>query len=154
MAAKILIIHGPNMNLLGARDRTLYGSKTLDEINGEIMKEAANSGLETLIEQRNSEGEIIDIIHHHCTGDLTSPGKVQGLIINPAAYSHYSVAMRDAIEAVDIPVVEVHMTNVAGRSEGFRQNFVTGAVCDGVIAGFGSGSYILAVSAIKNLISK
>ena len=154
MSDKILVLHGPNMNLLGIRDVKLYGSMTIEELNKSITKRAVDNGLEVMIEQRNSEGELIDIIHHHCTGDPSSPGKVQALIINPAAYSHYSYAIRDALEAVLIPVIEVHMTNVMARSESFRQNLVTAPVCNGTISGFGTNSYLLAVEAVKNLLSK
>ena len=152
MSMKLLVIHGPNMNLLGVRDVNLYGSVTIEELNKSIVQTAADNGMEAMIEQRNSEGELIDLIHHHCTGDSSSPGKVQALIINPAAYSHYSYAIRDALEAVSIPVIEVHMTNVMARTESFRQNLVTAPVCKGTISGFGTDSYLLAVQAIKNLL--
>lgn len=154
MSDKILVIHGPNMNILGVRDVDLYGVGTIEELNESITQCALDNGLEVMIEQRNSEGDLIDIIHHRCIGDSSSPGKVQALIINPAAYSHYSYAIRDALEAVSIPVVEVHMTNVMARTEEFRQKLVTAPVCRGTICGFGPHSYLLAVQAVKNLLKK
>jgi 3-dehydroquinate dehydratase-2 len=154
MSDKILVIHGPNMNILGVRDVNLYGAMTIEELNESIMECALNNGMEVMIEQSNGEGELIDIIHHRCIGDSSSPGKVQALIINPAAYSHYSYAIRDALEAVSIPVVEVHMTNVMARTEDFRQQLVTAPVCQGLISGFGPHSYLLAVQAVKNLLEK
>jgi len=153
MANRILVLHGPNMNLLGDRDTVLYGFETIEEVNSSISAAAADLGVETMIEQRNSEGELIDLIHHHCTGDLSSPGKVQGLIINPAAYSHYSYAIRDALEVLTIPVVEVHMTNVVSRKDNFRHNLVTASVSKAVISGFGADSYILALSGMSKLLS-
>ena len=143
---KVLVIHGPNLNLLGVREPGVYGQASLDQINsliGETAKE-----LKHTIEffQSNIEGEIINRIHQ-------ALGQVQAIIINPGAYTHYSIAIRDAISAVAIPTVEVHISNVQAREE-FRHHSVIAPVVVGTIAGFGIHSYVLALRAVDYLLSK
>lgn len=141
---KILILNGPNINLLGIREISAYGSYTLDDIKKQLAAEA--SDLECLIDfaQSNHEGKIIDIIHG-------CKGKYDAIIINPGAYTHYSIAIRDAIEAVKIPTVEVHISNIFAREE-FRAKSVIAPVCAGHISGFGHLSYIIAFKAVVVLL--
>lgn len=138
---KILIIHGPNLNLLGIREKKIYGEIGLDEINNRIMKEAEKLGYYVSIHQFNGEGEIIDCIQR-------AKGTYDYIIINPAAYTHYSIAIRDAIKAVDIPTIEVHISNIFEREE-FRKNSVIAPVCKGHISGFGYIGYLGALRFIK-----
>jgi 3-dehydroquinate dehydratase-2 len=137
---KILVIHGPNLQLLGKREPEIYGSKTLKEINADIRNRAKSLGVTTTISQSNSEGQIVDKI-----GAAT--GKYDGLIINPGAYTHTSVAIRDAIAGAGITAVEVHLSNTAAREE-FRHRSLIAPVCKGTIAGFGPAGYLLAVEAL------
>ncbi|NCO66085.1 MAG: type II 3-dehydroquinate dehydratase [Candidatus Aquicultor secundus] len=141
---KILVIHGPNLNLLGKREEAVYGTVTLDEINGMIKDEAGNCGLDVEFYQSNYEGDIVDRIQ-------TAAGRVDCIIINPAAFTHYSIAVRDALAAVKIPAVEVHLSNIHAREE-FRHTSVTAPVAVGQIAGFGPQSYVLAVRAAVEII--
>lgn len=138
---KILVINGPNLNLTGMREVGIYGGKTLEEINHEIIDLAAQLGVSVECVQSNCEGDIIDYIH---SGRL-----YDGIVLNAGAYTHYSIAIRDAISAINTPVIEVHMSNVHAREE-FRHNSVISAVCKGVIAGFGEESYLLALRALVN----
>ena len=138
----ILVIHGPNLSLLGRRETDIYGKVTLAEINEAIKQKAEELDCQVKIKQSNSEGEIVSFIGE--TKDWTD-----ALIINPAAYTHTSVAIRDAILAVGIPAVEVHLSNIYQR-EGFRQKSLVVGVCRGQIAGFGLQSYILALEAVAN----
>ena len=142
----ILIIHGPNLNLLGMRERSIYGDTTMETINSSCISHGKNIGFEVDTFQSNSEGDIIDAIHD-------APSKYDGAVINPGAYTHTSVAIRDAIAAVDIPFVEVHLSNIHSREE-FRQRSVTAPVCAGQICGFGPASYILGIEALKSVIEK
>lgn len=139
---KVLVIHGPNINLLGKRDKTVYGSDTIEDVNNMIYKKSDELDMKVNIFQSNSEGEIINRLH----GGLKDG--INGIIINPGGYTHYSIAIRDAIEVLDIPVIEVHLSNIFGREE-FRQKSVTASVCTGQITGFGLYSYILALEALK-----
>lgn len=139
---KILILNGPNLNMLGVREPGIYGQFKLEEINKNILKEAKKLGCEVDFFQSNSEGELINKIQ-------ASYQKYNGIIINPAAYTHYSIAIRDALAAVKIPTVEVHLSNIHAREE-FRKNSVIAPVAIGQISGFGWYSYILALSAMKN----
>jgi 3-dehydroquinate dehydratase-2 len=141
---KILVIHGPNLNLQGRRELAVYGEETLDSINEGLLKLAGELDVELSIHQSNSEGEIIDLIH-------AAVGKAAGIIINPGAYTHYSYAIRDAIGGVKLPTVEVHLSNIYAR-EGFRHESVTAPAASGQIAGFGGDSYLLALRAVVELI--
>ena len=140
---KILVINGPNLNLLGVREPSVYGSSTLNDINKRISEYAETLSAQCEFFQSNSEGEIVSKIH-------TLISDYDGCIINAAAYTHYSYAIRDAISSVNKPVIEVHMSNVHAREE-FRHKSVISAVCKGVIAGFGEDSYLLAVKALCDL---
>lgn len=139
---KILIIHGPNLNLLGTRESDIYGTKTLDEINDALNKLAAELGAEIVIEQSNHEGEIVDLIQ--------KAGPFSALVINPAAYTHTSIAIRDAIAAVEIPAVEVHLSNIHKREE-FRQKSLVAPVATGQISGFGPQGYLLGLRAAVSI---
>lgn len=133
---KLLIVNGVNLNLTGTREPEIYGSETLKEIEQEIERYAASRGVETEFYQSDIEGEL-------CT-KIGSARDFDGIILNAGAYAHYSYALRDAISATRIPVVEVHMSNLSAR-EDFRSRSVLSAVCRGVIYGFGKRSYLLAV---------
>ncbi len=137
---KILVLNGPNLNLTGMREPTHYGSATLDEINSALYEAASSLGIETVFFQSNHEGDIIDYIH-------SAIDTFDGIILNAGAFTHYSYAIRDAIAAVKVPTVEVHMSNVHAREE-FRHTSVIAPVCIGSIAGFGSFSYHLALAAL------
>jgi 3-dehydroquinate dehydratase-2 len=141
---KVLVIHGPNLNLLGKRETTVYGTKSLDDINKDIIALASEIGLGVNTVQLNSEGDIIDAIQKR-DYDL--------LIINPAAYTHTSVAIRDAIAGVDKPAIEVHLSNIHSREEFRKKSFIAG-VAVGQISGFGPESYLLALRAAKSILSK
>ncbi|HHV78616.1 MAG TPA: type II 3-dehydroquinate dehydratase [Firmicutes bacterium] len=134
---KVLVIHGPNLNLLGKREPEIYGRHSLSDVNRLITDKAHELGIEVRLEQRSSEGEIIDLIH-------SAVGWAEGIIINPAAYTHYSIAIRDALAAVSIPAVEVHLSNIFAREE-FRQHSVISPVAKGVISGLGPWGYIYAL---------
>ena len=142
----ILIIHGPNLNLLGKREQSVYGDVTVDEINRMTVEHGRRIGFAVETFQSNSEGEIIDAIH-------AAPEKYDGVVINPGAYTHTSYAVRDAIAGVNIPFVEVHLSNIYGR-EDFRHTSVTAPVCVGQISGFGPYSYVLGIDALKVTIKK
>ena len=141
---KIGIINGPNLNMLGKRDQKIYGNLTLEEINHKIESFAKKENIELTIKQSNFEGEIIEFIQQNSS-------KLNGLIINPAAYTHYSYAIADALRDCPIPVVEVHLSNIFSR-EDFRGKSVTAPACIGQIAGFGFQSYILAIRALCSLV--
>lgn len=143
MIKKILVIHGPNLNLLGEREPGVYGSAGIDVLNNNIIDKAKALGLECEIFQSNHEGAIIDKIH---AARMT----FDGIVINAGAYTHYSYAIRDAIAAVRIPVIEVHISNIDAREE-FRSNSVIAPVCKGSICGLGFISYYLAVQALAEL---
>jgi len=141
---KIGIINGPNLNMLGKRDQKIYGNLALEEINHKIKSFAKKEGIELIIMQSNFEGEIVESIQK-----LSS--QLDGLIINPAAYTHYSYAIADALRDCPIPVIEVHLSNIFSR-EDFRGKSVTAPACIGQIAGFGYQSYILAIHALQDLL--
>ena len=143
MIKKILVIHGPNLNLLGEREPGIYGSTGIDKLNKNIIARAKEQGLECEIFQSNHEGAIIDKLH-------AARLKFDGVIINAGAYTHYSYAIRDAIAAIKIPCIEVHISNVFSRDE-FRSKSVIAPVCKGSICGFGFGSYYLAVIAMSEM---
>ncbi len=131
----ILVIHGPNLNLLGTRETGIYGKTTIQEINKELTAEAAKAGVRLKAVQSNHEGEIVDVIG-------AARKLYQGILINPAAYTHTSVAIRDALLAAGLPAVEVHLSNIYKREE-FRQHSLTAPACVGQVAGFGKESYLL-----------
>lgn len=139
---KILVIHGPNLNLLGKREADIYGTNTLDDINAMLKQLAKELKVELDIKQSNHEGEIVDIIQNSKNYDA--------LVINPAAYTHTSVAIRDAIAAVEIPAVEVHLSNIHKREE-FRQKSLIAPVAYGQISGFGYESYLLGLRAAVSI---
>jgi 3-dehydroquinate dehydratase II len=141
---KVLIIHGPNLNLLGKREKTIYGTKSLKDINKDIVTLASELGIDVRVVQLNSEGKILDVIHQ---------GNYDALIINPAAYTHTSIAIRDAIAGIDKPAIEVHLSNIHRREEFRRKSFIAG-VAVGQISGFGPDSYLLALRAAKNILLK
>ncbi len=136
----ILVLHGPNLNLLGQREPEIYGSLTLEEINRRLVEAGARLGVEVRTFQSNHEGELIDCLQE-------APTWAAGAILNAAGYTHTSVALRDAVSAIAIPVIEVHLSNVYAR-EDFRQRSLLSPVCKGSIAGFGWRSYLLALYAL------
>ncbi len=140
---KVLVIHGPNLNLLGTRETGIYGSKTLDDINNDIANLASELGINVRAIQLNGEGDILDVIQK---------SDYDALIINPAAYTHTSVAIRDAIAAVNKPAIEVHLSNIHKREE-FRRKSYIAEVAAGRISGFGPESYLLALRAAKNILT-
>ncbi len=142
----IAVIHGPNLNLLGTREPGIYGAETLDKINKEIEQEAKKCGATTEFYQSNIEGQLVDYIH-------SCAGKIDGIVINAGAYTHYSIALRDAIAAVNIPAVEVHLSNIYKREE-FRHTSVIAPVCIGQISGFGAYSYILGLHALQHALGQ
>jgi len=143
---RVLIIHGPNLNLLGTREVRVYGQQPLAEIDRLIRETAQSLGLEVAICQSNHEGEIVERIH-------SALGDFDAIVINPAAYTHYSIAIRDAIAAVGLPTIEVHLSNVHAREE-FRARSVTAPVCRGQISGFGPQVYALGLQAAKALLGE
>jgi len=139
----ILVIHGPNLNLLGKREPEVYGDLTLGEIDSKIKEAASKAGVEVAIVQSNHEGAIVDAIQG-------AAGKYGAIVINPGAYTHTSVAIRDAIASVGIPTVEVHLSNIHKREE-FRQKSFIAGVAAGQISGFGAESYLLGLRAAMKL---
>ena len=146
MKKRILVISGPNLNLLGEREVNIYGTETLAAIEARMQKRAEEQGAELLCFQSNHEGAIIDRLH-------AAKGQCDGVILNAGAYTHYSVAIRDAIAAVRLPCVEVHLSNVHAREE-FRHTSVLAPVCVGVICGFGGASYDLALEGLLKLLDE
>jgi len=143
MARRVSVIHGPNLNLLGTREKSIYGSMTLQDINCRLERKACELGLGIDVFQSNHEGEIVDHIQKSASiSDV--------IIINPAAYTHTSVAIRDALLAVSIPVIEVHLSNIHSREE-FRNHSFVSDIARGVICGFGADSYILALDAAASI---
>jgi len=144
MAKKVLVIHGPNLNLLGLREPKVYGKITLDKINAELKSLGKKEGIIVDTVQTNIEGEIVSLIQNAKKG-------YKAILINPGGYTHYSVAIRDAIASVKIPTVEVHLTNIYAREE-FRQKSVIAPIAVGQISGFGKNSYILGLKAAIEII--
>jgi 3-dehydroquinate dehydratase-2 len=141
---KVLVIHGPNLNLLGSRESEIYGTKTLKDIDTMLNALADELGVEVTVAQSNHEGEIVDLIQ--------DSKKYGAIIINPAAYTHTSIAIRDAIAAVDVPAIELHLSNIHNREE-FRQKSLIAPVAYGQISGFGYNSYLLALRAAVSIIN-
>lgn len=137
---KILILHGPNLNLLGTREPEVYGSMALDDINNKLIELGKLLGAEVRCLQSNHEGALIDALHD-------AHAWASGVVFNPGGYTHTSVALRDAISAIQIPVIEVHISNVYAREE-FRHKSLVSAVCKGTISGLGWQSYALALRAL------
>ena len=143
---KIAIIQGPNLNMLGIREQHIYGSMSLEQIHDQLKNAAAQNGIEVEFFQSNLEGEIVDRIQE-CLGT------VDGIMINPAAYSHTSIAIKDALSAVSMPVVEVHISNIYKREE-FRQKSITAGASTGVISGFGPFGYHMGLIALMQIVSE
>ena len=142
---KLLVIHGPNLNLLGTRDPDIYGAMTLEHLNHYIQSSCKNHEISFF--QSNMEGELIDRIQE------TFNDGTEGLVVNMGGYTHTSVALRDALDPVSIPKVEVHLSNIHAR-EKFREHSITGAVMNGIIMGFGAESYLLGIRAIEGIYAK
>jgi 3-dehydroquinate dehydratase-2 len=142
---KALVVHGPNLNLLGTRELSVYGPGTLEDVNGILETEAKELGIELEIHQSSSEGEIIELLH----GGI---GNVVGALLNPAAYSHTSRAIADAVRAVPYPVIEVHLSNIHAR-EPWRRRSVTAEAAAGIVAGFGPRSYTVALRALEGMVN-
>ena len=143
---KILIINGPNLNLLGNREDDIYGKDSLDKIKSDCEKKGIEKKLEVIFFQSNNEGEIIDKIHE--VND-----KFDGLIINPAAFTHSSIAILDSLRAINKPKIEIHLSNIYAREE-YRKKSITSEGVNGLICGFGGNSYLLGIEAISKLIYK
>jgi len=146
MATKILVIHGPNLNMLGEREIDVYGKFTLEDINKQLEAKAKQLKVTVEAIQLNGEGEIVNKIQE-------AKGNYAAIVINPAAYTHYSVAVRDALAGISLPVVEVHLSNIYAREE-FRHKSVTAPVVAGQVTGFGVNSYILGLEAAVSLLKK
>jgi len=146
MTKKILIINGPNLNLLGEREKSKYGNSTLEEVKKNCESHAKSIGVEIKFEQTNIEGEIVTMIQK-------AKDAYNGIIINAAGYTHTSVAILDALLAIKIPTIEVHITNIYNREE-FRKKSLISKAADGIICGFGINGYIMALDSIKKIISK
>jgi len=141
---KILVLHGPNLNMLGTREPDIYGNTTLEQINDRLRRLAANLESEVEVFQSNSEGELIDVIQKKGVA-------IDGLIVNLGAYTHYSIALRDAISGLAKPTIEVHLSNIYAR-EPFRHMSMTAPVCRGMITGLGWRGYLLALEALVGLL--
>ena len=141
-----LVLHGPNLNLLGKREPEIYGKMGLEELNEKIKNAAKNNNLQVETYQSNYEGELVEYVQK-------AENKYDGILINPAALTHYSISLRDAISAIKVPVVEVHLSNIYQR-ESFRQKSVIAPVVVGQVSGFGFYSYILGLKALENEIKE
>lgn len=139
-----MVIHGPNLNMLGKKEPDIYGTTTLEIINNLLLEKATNENIELIIKQSNHEGEIINWIQQYSLF-------VEGIIINPAAFIHYSTAIRDALANLSIPVIEVHLSNIYAR-ESLRHYSIISPIAQGLVSGFGSKSYLLALDAIIHLV--
>ena len=145
---KFLIINGVNLNLTGKREKGIYGSASLEDINAKIADFCAANGDEAAFYQSNIEGELVNKLH-----EAYQNRAYDGILLNAGAFTHYSIALRDAIAAIDIPVAEVHISNVHAREE-FRHKSVLSEVCRGVVCGFGASSYLAAITGLKECLAK
>lgn len=146
MSAKILVLQGPNLNLLGTREPEVYGSETLDDVHGRLAELARELGASVECRQSNHEGQLIDWLHEARTD-------FDGVLMNPGGFTHTSVALRDAISGIDTPVVEIHISNVHAR-EAFRQHSYVAPVCIGTISGLGTGGYLLGLRAVVDYLNR
>jgi 3-dehydroquinate dehydratase-2 len=144
--AHILVLHGPNLGTLGRRQPEIYGYTTLADINARLTSRAQSWGWDLDAFQSNNEGTLIDLIEEHSTS-------IDGLMLNPGALTHYGLALRDALAALSVPVVEVHLSNIHAREE-WRRRSVTAEVARGIVAGFGWRSYIYALEALKDILEE
>ena len=142
----VLVLHGPNLNLLGIRQTEVYGEMSLEEINRRLVEAGDGMGLKVRTYQSNHEGALIDALHE-------ARGWARGVVFNPGGYTHTSVALRDAVAAIHLPVVEVHISNVHRREE-FRRTSMIAPVCAGTIAGFGWRSYLLGLQALAGMLGE
>ncbi len=145
-AARVLVLSGPNLNLLGVREPEVYGRTTLADIEADLVRRAQARGASLDCQQHNGEGALVDAIQ-------AARGAADGILINPGAYTHYSIAIRDALAAVGLPAVEVHLSHIFAR-ESFRHESVTAPACRGIVAGFGARSYALGLDALLDLIDE
>ncbi len=143
---RVLVLHGPNLNLLGEREPHIYGGQTMAQVDEQISAEARQLGIDVRCEQYNGEGQLIDALH-------AARKQYAGVIINPGAYAHYSYAIADAITAIGLPVIEVHLSNIASR-EPFRRKSVTASACRAVVSGLGASGYVLALRALAGPLQK
>jgi 3-dehydroquinate dehydratase II len=141
---RVLVLHGPNLNLLGEREPHIYGTRTLGELNEAIAAAATELGAEVRCEQHNAEGALVDALQ-------AARKDCDAVVINPGAYAHYSYAIHDAIAAIGIPVIEVHLSNIAAR-EAFRRTSVTAPACRAVVSGLGEAGYLLALRALGEML--
>jgi 3-dehydroquinate dehydratase II len=146
-AARVLLLHGPNLNLLGQREPSIYGTVTFDELNRRIKEHAKQLNLEVKIVQSNHEGVLIDEIH-------AAAGWADAIIINAGAYTHYAYAIADALRAVRLPAIEVHLSNIHARTEAWRHTSVISPAVMGQIMGFGPNSYLLALDAAYTILNQ
>lgn len=146
MPKNVLVLHGPNLNLLGSREKSIYGTVTLSEIDRALVQRGGELGYAVQCYQSNHEGALVDKIQH-------ASGYSDGILINPAALTHYSYALRDALAAIGLPLVEVHLSNIFAR-EPFRAHSVISPLANGVICGLGTNSYLLGLEALINLIQE